>query len=394
MMTRVAGSRVYADHNATTPAHPDVVRAVAEAMAVGFGNAASVHRHGAEARRRVETARAEVAQLVNARPAEVVFTSGGTEADNLAVIGVARAARADSPSRRRVVVSAVEHHAVLAAADTLETDGYSVTRLDVTGDGIVTPDALASEMTDDVALVSVQWVNNDTGVIQPVGALAEVAHAAGARFHADAVQAPGRVEFGDEEWDVLSLSGHKVYGPPGVGAAVVRRGLPIQAMLVGGGQERGLRSGTVPVALVEGFGVACARARTHGASWREHLARLTGSFEASLAAAVPGAIVHGAGARRVPGTTSVSCPKIDAEAALIALDIRGVSASSGSACTTGAVEPSHVLIAMGCDPALAEAGLRFSFGVDTSEEEASFVADALIAVWTASTEREIEEPTR
>ncbi|HOC17007.1 MAG TPA: cysteine desulfurase family protein [Vicinamibacterales bacterium] len=372
---------VYLDHNATTPVAPEVAEAVASALHDTFGNASSLHAPGQRARRALDEARQAVAALVGADPAGIVFTSGGTESDNLAVRGALEAAPA---TRRRLVVGAVEHEAVLNTALALQRRGWPVTIVPVTSDGVVTPEALAPHLGPDVALVSVMLANNETGVVQPVAALASLAHAAGARFHTDAVQAIGKIEVDVRELDVdlLSLTGHKFGGPKGAGALWIRRGVPMAGVLTGGRQERNRRPGTENVPGIVGLGVA-AELAAGSRNKRAAVAGRRDRLERAVLAAVPGSVVNGAGAGRVPNTTNISFPGAEAESLLIALDLEGIAVSSGSACSSGTLEPSHVLRAMGLPPARVQSAIRFSLGPATTDED----IDRVLAVLPGVVER-------
>lgn len=355
---------VYLDHAATTPVRPEVRAAMEPFFGPTFGNPSSAHRWGRAARAALDEARERVARTLGARPDEVVFTSGGTEADNLAVLGAWRARR--DASRRAVVSTPVEHKAVLAAVHEAAHEGADERLLPVDTDGRV--DADAPELDADAAVCSVMWVNNETGVVQPVPALAARAHALGVVFHTDAVQAFGKVAIDTASLpvDLLTVSGHKIGAPKGVGALYVRRGTPLAALLHGGAQDRGRRAGTENVA----YAVALAAAAELAVAGREaecaRLGALRDELEARILAGVPEALVHGRSAPRAPHVTSVSVPGADGAALLMALDLRGVAASGGSACQTGSPEPSHVLLAMGVAPDLAAGAVRFSVGALTT----------------------------
>ncbi len=372
---------IYLDYNATTPVAPAVAEAVARALRDTFGNPSSLHGPGQRARRALDEARQAVAALIGADAAGIVFTSGGTESDNLALRGVLEAAPAN---RRRLVVGAVEHEAVLNTARALQRRGWPVSIVPVTGDGIVTPEALAEHLGSDVALVSVMLANNETGVVQPVADLVLRAHAAGARFHTDAVQAIGKIEVDVRELDVdlLSLTGHKFGGPKGAGVLWIRGGVPMAGVLAGGRQEHNRRPGTENVPAIVGLGVAAALAAS-GANERAAVAARRDRLERAALAAVPGSVVNGAGAERVPNTTNISFPGAEAESLLIALDLEGVAVSSGSACSSGTLEPSHVLRAMGLEPARVQSAIRFSLGPATTDEE----IDRVLAVLPGVVER-------
>ncbi len=371
--------RVYLDHAATTPVHPDVAAAMQRALAEGWGNPSSAHAFGREARRLVEDAREEVAALIGARPQEVVFTSGGTEADNLAILGVARLAR-EKGRGDHVVTSLVEHHAVLHACEYLEKrEGFRVTYLPVDGHGMVDPDDLRRALTDRTVLVSVMLANNEVGTIQPVRELAAIARERGVPFHTDAVQAAGQipVDVGELGVDLLSLSAHKIYGPKGVGALYVRRGLRLEPLLHGGGQERRLRPGTENVPGIVGLGAAARLARAELPRLGERVAALRERLIAGVLDRIPDARLNGHPERRLPGNANVSVRYVEGEAILLNLDLKGVAASSGSACAAGSTEPSHVLVAMGLPEHEARGALRFSLGRENTEADVDYVLEVL-----------------
>jgi len=365
---------IYADHNATTPPHPDVIAAMTRALEAAWGNPASPHRRGAEARRALGEARRAVSVLVRCEPDGVVFTSGGTEANNLVLHG------SSVLGRRRIVVSAIEHHSILVPAAELRRAGAVVDLAPVSPEGVVDLERLGALVREDTALVSVQWVNNETGVVQPIEHIAALAHGAGAAFHTDAVQGVGKLDPAPlEAADFVTLSAHKLQGPKGAGA-LCRRGessWTLAPLVAGGGQERGLRSGTPNVSGVVGFGVASRLVEREIAGAGAHLAALTEVFEKELRRLVPGAIVFGNETSRAPGTTACAVPGLSGESAVIALDLEGIAISSGAACTTGAIDPSHVLSAMGVPPALARAAVRVSFGRTNEVGDAARVAEAL-----------------
>ncbi len=355
-------TEIYADHAATTPVAPEVLAAMEPYWGAGFGNAASVHRRGEAAREVVERARGQVAALVAAAPEEVVFTASGSESNNLALKGVLVAAPV---SRRRLVVSAIEHPSVLEAARHLESRGHVLTILPVTPDGVVTPERLEAALGDDVALVSIQWVNSETGTFQDVRQLAALAHAAGARFHCDAVQAAGKlaIDFAALGVDLLSLAGHKFGGPPGAAALIVRRRMRLVPLIHGGHQERGRRAGTENLPALAGLGAAAERARARIATGAPVvMAALGVQLADGLTAAVPGAVVNGAGGPRLRSIVNVCFPGSDGEALMHELDRDGITVSTGSACSAADPGPSHVLIAMGLEPEDAHASVRFSLG--------------------------------
>ena len=355
---------IYLDHAATTPVRPEVRAAMEPFYGPQFGNPSSAHRWGRAARAALDEARERLAECLGARVDEVSFTSGGTEADNLALLGAWRARR--GAERRAVVSTPVEHKAVLAAVHQAASEGADERLLSVDRDGVVA-DARGA-IGDDVAVCSVMWVNNEVGVVQPVPALAERARAAGAVFHTDAVQAFGKVDVDVRRVpvDLLTLSGHKIGAPKGVGALYVRRGTALAPLFHGGAQDRGRRPGTENVAYAVGLATAAELTLAERDAEHARLTALRDALEAAILAGVPDAVVHGGGAERAPHVTNVSVPGVDGAALLLALDLHGVAASGGSACQTGNPEPSHVLLAMGVEPALAAAAVRFSVGALTT----------------------------
>lgn len=368
--------RIYLDHAATTPVHPEVAEAVRRCLLEVWGNPSSIHAFGREARLAVEEAREQVAALVGARPAEIVFTGGGTEADNLAVLGVARRRRGKGD---HVITSSVEHHAVLHACEALRAEGFRVTELPVDGDGLVDPDDLRAALDDRTVLVSIMLANNEVGTIQPVKELAAVARERGVPFHTDAVQAVGQIPVDVDELgvDLLSLSGHKLYGPKGVGALFVRRGTRLDPLVHGGGQERRLRPGTENVPGIAGLGKAAELARRELAERAAHAASLSRRLREGLLERVPGTVLNGHPVRRLPGNVNVSILGVQAESVLLNLDLKGVAASSGSACAAGSLETSHVLRAMGAAQERAEGALRLTVGRDNTEADVEAVLEIL-----------------
>ncbi len=337
-------TRVYLDHAATTPARPEVVAAMTPLL--NAYNPNSLHAEGRAARAAVDSAREAVARVLGALPREIVFTGSGSESDMLGIVGVARATAARG---RHVVTVATEHHAVLHAVDLLERDGWRVTRLPVDRRGLVDPGAFAESLTPDTTLASVMLANNEIGVVQPLAELARIARERGVLLHTDAIQAPGWLPLDVDALgvDLISLSAHKFYGPKGVGALYVRRGTPLEPLIVGGGQEHGLRAGTENVAGVAGFAVALALADAERAETAPRVAALRDRLEAGILAAVPDAVMNAAGAPRLPGILSVAFAGVPSDALLIRLDLEGIAASAGSACAAGSLEPSHVITALG-----------------------------------------------
>ena len=373
--------RVYLDHNATTPTAPEVLEAMLPYFGARFGNPSSVHAAGREARAAVDEARRAVAALAGAAPEEVVFTSGGTESDNLALRGVM--ARAVARGRTTLLVSAIEHPAVLRTADQLAKEGVQVVALPVDEDGVVRPSDLATALADHpLGLVSIMTANNETGSLQPIAELAALCRDAGVPFHTDAVQAAGKVAlaFTEDGIDLLSLSAHKFYGPKGVGALVVRRGLRVSPALFGGKQEKGRRAGTENVAAIMGMGAAAALALRELEAEAARLAALKRRLWEGIAERIPGAHLNGALERTLPSTLNVSFEGVDGEALILGLDLEGICVSSASACSSGSVEPSHVLLAMGRDFDLARSSVRISLGRSNDAAQIDRVLEALPGV--------------
>jgi cysteine desulfurase len=369
--------RIYLDYNATSPPAPEVVEAVARALREDFGNPSSVHAFGQRAKATLDEGRAAVASLIGADPGEVVFTSGGTEADNLAIRGAAEAL--EPAGRKHLITSGLEHEAVLMTVKALARRGWRVTVLNTDASGILEPDALADALDDETSLVSVMHANNEIGTIQPIAALATLAHARGAVFHTDAVQSVGKIPVSvrDLGVDLLSLSAHKFSGPKGAGALWIRRGVRLMPYVTGGRQERNRRAGTENVPAIAGMGAAARLAQTTLDARAAAISALRDRLEAGILAAVPGTVVNGDRQRRVPNTTNIGFEGIEAESLLIALDLEGVAVSTGSACSSGSLEPSHVLRAMGLPHARARNSLRFSLGSSTAETDVDFVVSVL-----------------
>lgn len=376
--------RVYLDHCATTPVSPAAVAAMQEYFAATFGNASSVHRFGQEARAALDGFRAAVARLLGARPGEVVFTSGGTESDNHAIRGVAD--EAVGSGRNRIVTSAAEHHAVLETCAHLGLRGFDITILPVDGFGMVSPDDVRRAVDGRTALISLMHANNEIGTLNPVEEIAAVARDAGVPFHSDAAQSFGKVPVpaGEAGPDLLTLSAHKIYGPKGIGALRIRKGVKVGRLIHGGGQERGARAGTENVALAAGFARAALEASERMAAEAVRLRALRERLRLRLEEGIPGLLVNGHPERVLPGVLNVSIPdavaSVDAEALLFNLDLAGVAASSGSACTSGSIEPSHVLLAIGRNRATASASLRLSLGASTTADDVDYAADQVVAV--------------
>ncbi|MGH7538109.1 MAG: cysteine desulfurase family protein [Gemmatimonadales bacterium] len=375
MTTRVA----YLDHAATTPVRPEVLDAMLPYLREeAFGNPSSPHRFGRAARAGVEEAKRAIAAALGAEPNQVIFTSGGTEADNLAVIGGALATR-ERGGPFRVAVCATEHKAILAAAHAVARLGGDEVLLPVSGAGTVDEAALERAMEHGLAVVSVMWVNNEVGTLQPVARLAGRCREAGVCFHTDAVQALGKVPVSvrDVPCTLLTISGHKIGAPKGIGALVVRDRRAVEAIIHGGGQQFGLRPGTENVPGIIALGKAVELAAAEQAELAGRLETLRDALEARLAAAFPDAVINGTGGARAPHVLNVSFPGTDSEAMLMHLDLAGIACSAGSACNTGAVEPSHVLTAMAVPRELGVAALRFSFGRTSTEADVETLVGAL-----------------
>jgi len=341
-----------------------------------FGNASSIHTFGQEARAAVEEAREKVAQLIHADPSEIVFTSGGTESDNYAIKGVAYALR---DRGRHIITSKAEHHAVLHTCEYLESQGFKVTYLSVDRYGMVDPDDVRRSITDQTILITVMHVNNEVGTINPIEEIGAIAREKGVYFHTDAVQSYGKIpiDVRKQPVDLLSLSGHKIYGPKGIGALFIRRGTRMEKLIHGGGHERNRRAGTENVPAIVGLGKAAEICSQRMEEEGQRLARLRDHFYRSLSERVPGVVLHGHPTQRLPGNLHVSFEGVEGEAVLLSLDLKGIAASSGSACTSGSTEPSHVLMAMGVPPEVARGGLRFTLGRSTTLEDIDYVVEAL-----------------
>jgi cysteine desulfurase len=374
---REMDNTIYLDNNATTMLAPECVEPVFDCLCRHYGNPSSKHGAGAAAKARLEQARASVARMLNAAPAEIVFTSGGTESSHLAIAG----ALAASPGKSHIVVSAVEHPSTLQFLAHLEAQGVRVTQLPVGGEGELDLAALECALTPDTALVSLMWANNETGVLFPVAEAAQLCKSKGVLFHSDAVQAAGKaaIDLAEVPADLVSISGHKFHAPKGTGALFVRKGLKLPPMLFGH-QERNRRGGTENVPGIVGMGVACELAANELEAKAVAMAALRDRFESGLLARVPFAVINGGGLPRVANTSSVRFGELEAEAIIDKLDRAGICVSSGAACTAGGSAPSHVLSAMGLSEAQARATIRFSLSRYTTETEIDHVLDALASI--------------
>jgi cysteine desulfurase len=372
--------RVYLDHNATTPLDPLVADRMAQAMRDVWGNASSVHHFGQQAKAAIDEARGAVAALIGGDASEIVFSAGGTESDNLAIRGAAEAA--EPSGRKHLVTSAIEHEAVLNTMKALSRRGWRVTLVPVDATGIVSIDRMREAITDDTALVSVMHANNEIGTIQPIAEIAAVARERGALFHTDAVQSAGKIPVDVRALgvDMLTIAGHKFYGPKGTGALWVKRGVRLISPITGGRQERNRRAGTENVPALVGLGVAAEIAARKMAAEAPRLSALRDRLETGVLTRVPGTERNGAAAPRVPNTTNISIDRVEAESLLIGLDLAGIAVSSGSACSSGTLDPSHVLKAMGLPHPRTLGSIRFSFGAENTEAHVDRALEVLPAL--------------
>lgn len=382
-------SLVYLDHNATTPVHPEVADAMAEVLRGGaegralFGNPSSLHAAGREARRRIEDARESLASLIGADPSEIVFTGGGTEANNLALLGFAASASETGKSAgRHIVASSFEHSSVIETLKSLEAQGWEIGWADPDADGVVGPGSVEAALRPDTVLATVMAANNEVGTVQPAAAIGALLKAKGVPFHCDAVQALGKIEsVRPALWnaDYLALSAHKINGPKGVGALYVRKGAPLRGILHGGPHERRLRGGTENVPGIIGFGKAAEIARRDGAAERGRVRALRDALERALRDRIPDLVLNGAapGVERLPNTLHITLPGCPSDLMVMGLDMRGVAVSAGSACASGAVKHSHVVLAMGKGKEAAGSSLRISLGLGNSPEEVREAAERI-----------------
>jgi cysteine desulfurase len=369
--------RVYFDHNATTPVDVSAADTMMRVLRDEYGNASSVHRLGQQAKSIMDEARSAVSTLIGAEPSELVFTSGGTEADNFALRGAAEAL--EPTGRKHLIATSIEHEAVLVTLKALARRGWRTTLLPVGETGIVSPDALKEALTDDTAIVSVMHANNELGTIQPVAELAAITRTKGALFHTDAVQSVAKIPVNVRELgvDLLSLSAHKFNGPKGAGALWIKRGTRIAPILTGGKHERTRRAGTENVPAIAGMGVAAERGRSKLGADAARLVALRDRLEREILSRIPGTMVNGGREPRVPNTTNISFVRVEAESLLIALDLEGIAVSTGAACSSGTLEPSHVLRAMGLPTHRAQNSIRFSLGAGNSDAEIDYLLEKL-----------------
>jgi cysteine desulfurase len=376
--------RIYLDHTATTPLDPRVLEAMMSYFSETFGNASSVHWYGQQAKAVLERSRETIARAIGAEPGELFFTSGGTESDNFAVKGVAYAAR--KKGRTHIVTSQAEHHAVLEPCEHLGEEGFDISLLSVDSDGLVTEEQVKKAMRDSTALVSIMLANNEVGTIYPVRKITQVAHERGALMHTDAVQALGKIpiDVKDLGVDLMTISAHKTYGPKGIGGLYVRRGTELEPILQGGGQERGKRPGTENVPLAVGFAKAVELAMVEMEIESARLKGLRDLLESRIRTNFPEAIINGHPTDRLPHILNISFDSskvpLEGEMLLMNMDLRGIAVTSGSACTSGSMQPSHVLLAMGRDAKTAKATLRFAFGKSNTAEDVEYVVENLRAV--------------
>ncbi len=375
-----AANRIYLDHNATTPLHPQVLEAMLPYLRENYGNASSIHAEGRTARTAIDRARSQVAKVLGANDDEIYFTSGGTESNNLAIRGVVEQADRE---KSRLVTSSVEHHAVLQPMQRLAEQGFELSILPVDKYGSVNPEDLQHSLAAGTTLlVSVIAANNEVGTLQPVEKLGNICRQAGVIFHVDAVQAVGRIELDlcSLPVELLSISGHKIYGPKGIGALYVRRGVKLQPQLFGGSHERGFRAGTENVAGIVGLGKACELLRVESGQHNRQIRLLRDSLWEGLQKKLDGAHLNGHPENRLINTLNVSFEGVEGEALLLNLDLKGIACSSGSACASGSLEPSHVLTAMGMPPELAQAAVRFSLGRDNTADQIERVIEIVARV--------------
>ncbi|MER3472639.1 MAG: cysteine desulfurase NifS [Armatimonadota bacterium] len=368
---------VYLDHSATTPVAPEVVQAMLPFFDRAFGNPSAIYTIGQEAREAVERAREQVAQLVNADADDVYFTSGGTESDNWAIKGVARAWR---DRKNHLITTPIEHHAVLEACAALREQGWVVTFVPVDSTGMVDPDAVRRAITPRTGLITIMQANNEVGTIEPIAEIGAIAQEHGIPFHTDAVQTVGKIPVDMQALgvDMLSISAHKLYGPKGVGALVVRRGTPLRPLLDGGGQERGRRGGTYNVPGIVGFGAAAERAMRCGEEEMKRVRALRDRLVEGILEAVPDAVLTGHPVHRLPNNAHLAFAGVEGESLVLSLDAVGIYCSAGAACSSGDTEPSHVLVAMGIDPHLIEGSVRFTLGKDNTAEQIEYTIEQVV----------------
>ena len=368
--------RVYMDHNATTPVHPEILEAMMPFFRDQFGNPSSIHWAGREVKSALDEAREKVAALLKANPQEILFTSGGTESDNMAIKGVAYSLKEKG---RHIITSRVEHHAVLHTCQFLEKAGYEVTYLPVDSEGLINPENLRRAIRPDTILITIMMANNETGTISPFQEIGEVAREKGVVFHTDAVQAVGKIPIDLQKFpaEILSLSGHKLYAPKGIGAQYIRSGVRFAQLVHGGSQEANRRAGTENIPSIIGLGKACEIAQRDFDRRVQHLLGLRERLHQGIIRQIPHIKLNGHPTKRLPNTLNMSFLYIEGESILLNLDLEGVAVSSGSACTSGSLDPSHVLLAMGVPHEIAQSAIRFSLGWKNTEQEVDYVLEVL-----------------
>jgi len=368
--------RIYLDSNATTPMRPEVAAAMLPVFSENYGNPSSIHWFGQQAKSLLDDARQQVARLIHAESSEIVFVSGGTEADNLAIRGIAESQKAKG---RHIITSTIEHHAVLHTCKDLEKQGWDVTWLSVSRDGVIDPEDVRRAIRPETVLITIMHANNEIGSIQPIAEIGAIAETADVYFHSDGVQSTGKIPVDVKKLkvDLYSISAHKIHGPKGVGALYVRKGTTLKPLMTGGGHERNRRSGTENVAGIVGFGVAAKLAREGLEAETARMRELRDRLENGLVARIPSIHVNAASASRLPNTSNIMVDFAEGEGLVISLDLKGVAVSTGSACSSGSLEPSHVLTAIGKTPDEAHGSLRFSLNAMNTAEEVDYVLEVL-----------------
>ena len=368
--------RVYLDHNATTPTHPEVLEAMLTYFNDSFGNPSSIHQFGQQARKAIDEAREKVANFISAKPEEIVFTSGGTEADNFAIKGVIYA---NEQNGGHIITSSIEHHAVLNPCEYLEKKGFKVTYLPVDKYGLIDPEETKKAITKETILITIMHANNEVGTIEPIAEIGRIAKERNITLHTDAVQSAGKIPVSVNELhvDLLSLSGHKIYGPKGIGVLYIRKGTRIQPLIHGGHHEKNRRAGTENVPAIVGLGKAIEIAKDTMEKESIRLTNLRNKLCGGIAEKIDHVLLNGHPGKRLPNTLNMSFEFVEGESIILNLDLKGIAVSSGSACTSGSLEPSHVLKAMGVEPAIAQGSVRFSLGKDNTEEDVDYVLEVL-----------------
>ena len=368
--------RVYLDHNATTPTHPEVVKAMLPYFEEVFGNASSIHQFGQQARKAIDEAREKVAEFIGAKPEEIVFTSGGTESNNLAIKGILYA---NESKGKHIITSSIEHHSVLNPCKYLEKKGFKVTYLPVDKYGVIEPEGVKEAISNETILISIMHANNEVGTIESITEIGTIAKEKGIHFHTDAVQSVGKIPVNVNELnvDLLSLSGHKIYGPKGIGALYIRKGTRMQPLIHGGHHEKNRRAGTENVPAIVGLGKAIEIVNETMETGLIHLTNLRNKLCSGISEKIDHVQLNGHPGKRLPNTLNMSFEFVEGESIILNLDMKGVAVSSGSACTSGSLEPSYVLKAMGVEPAIAQGSIRFSLGKDNTEEDIDYVLEIL-----------------